>query len=399
VIEQKQPRKDGDQIPTVRKVTASLLTNTTNALTSLRILGSSVAQPGWLNDDEPFPADEVIATVSGLIHIPSFVAGEPSTLAPTPQFFSPNVMSYKFDAGAECPNWTSFLKSLWPDDRQSIECLQEWFGYLLLPDTRQHKLLLLIGPPRSGKGTIGRTLKSLIGERNLASPTLSSLTGNFGLWPLLGKTVALIPEARIGRNADAIAIVERLLSISGEDPQDVHRKNLPTLCGIKLSARFVLMTNELPSLRDSSGAFVNRVVLLRTTQSWLAKEDKQLDSRLQSEMPGILNWAINGWQRLQERGQFLQPDSGTELVSDLNDLSSPVSQFVRDMCMVGPEFETSISELFAAWKVWCDEHGREQPGTRETFGKNLRAKLPGLSVKNRRTPEGRERAYNGIGLR
>lgn len=238
------------------------------------------------------------------------------------------------------------------------------------------------------------------GERNLSSPTLSSLAGPFGLWPLLGKSVALIPEARLGHNSDAISIVERLLSISGEDPQDIHRKNLPTISGVKLAVRFVMMTNELPSLRDSSGAFANRVVMLRTTRSWLGKEDKQLDARLQHELPGILNWSIEGWQRLQQRGHFRQPDSGRDLLADLNDLTSPVSQFVREKCIVGPEFSTSIDDLFAAWRQWCDEHGRDHPGTRETFGKDLRAKFTSLSVAQPRTDSGgRVRVYNGIGLR
>lgn len=396
---EKPPKEDGT-LPTATKVTTGLLTNAMGVLSSLTLLPCTTAQPSWLDHADPFPADEVLATKSALIHLPSLVAGSPSTLPPTPQFFSAGVVDYGFDPNAGCPEWHKFLESIWPDDPQSADSLQEWFGYLLLPDTRQHKLLILIGPPRSGKGTIARTLKGLIGKRNLASPTLSSLAGQFGLWPLLGKTVALIPEARLGHKADAIAVVERLLSISGEDPQDVDRKNLPTIAGAKLSVRFVLMTNELPNLRDSSGAFVNRVVLLRTTRSWLGKEDKQLDARLQCELPGILNWAIGGWQRLEERGWFLQPDSGRELLSDLDDLVSPISQFVRETCIVGPEFATPIDVLFVEWRKWCEQHGRQHPGTRETFGKDLRAKLPGLKVSQPRTNTGeRIRVYNGIVLR
>ncbi len=398
--ELKRPREDDEKPPTVRKVTTGLLANAMTALSSVCILSATIRQPSWLTEEELFPASEVLATQTGLIHIPSLVAGKPSTLPPTPQFFSAGCVDYGFDAEAECPMWQAFLQSLWPDDLQSVEALQEWFGYLLLPDTRQHKLLTLIGPPRSGKGTIARVLKGVIGERSLASPTLSSLAGPFGLWPLNGKTVALIPEARLGRNADAIAVVERLLSISGEDPQDVHRKNLPTITGVKLATRFVLMTNELPNLRDSSGAFSNRVVLLRTTQSWLGKEDTKLGSRLQHELPGILNWSIEGWQRLQERGHFLQPDSGRELLADLTDLASPVSQFIRERCAVGPEFSCDIDDLFASWRNWCEEHGREHAGTQQTFGRDLRAKLPGLAVTQPRTDSGgRIRSYNGIGLR
>lgn len=398
--ELQQPREDDEKPPTVRMVTIGLLANTMTALSSMCILPSTITQPSWLTEEELFSAAEVIATQTALIHIPSLVAAKPSTLQPTPQFFSAGCVDYGFDAEAECPTWQAFLKSLWPDDPQTIESLQDWFGYLSLPDVRQHKILILVGPPRSGKGVIGRTLKGVIGERSLASPTLSSLAGPFGLWPLNGKTVALIPEARLGRNADAVSVVERLLSISGEDPQDIHRKNLPTITGVKLATRFILMTNELPNLRDSSGAFSNRIILLRTTQSWLGKEDKQLDARLQRELPGILNWAIEGWQRLQERGHFRQPDTGRELLAELADLTSPVSQFIRERCAVGPEFSCDIDDLFASWRNWCEEHGREHAGTQQTFGRDLRSKLPGLAVTQPRTDSGgRIRSYNGIGLR
>ena len=57
---------------------------------------------------------------------------------------------------------------------------------------------MMVGPKRSGKGTIARVLRKLIGERNVAGPTLSSLGGPFGLQPLLGKSGAIISDARQG---------------------------------------------------------------------------------------------------------------------------------------------------------------------------------------------------------
>jgi putative DNA primase/helicase len=87
--------------------------------------------------------------------------------------------------------------SVWPEDRESIDTLQEWFGYTLLPDTSQHKILTVVGPPRSGKGTIARTHQSVLGAGNVASPTLGSLADQFGLQGLIGKTLAIISDARL----------------------------------------------------------------------------------------------------------------------------------------------------------------------------------------------------------
>jgi hypothetical protein len=94
---------------------------------------------------------------------------------------------------------------------------------LLTPDTRQQKMMLLVGPKRSGKGTIGRVLKALHGEDSVAAPTLASLGTNFGLWPLIGRIAAsvIIGDARLGGRSDIAQIVERLLSITVDGV--VHR--------------------------------------------------------------------------------------------------------------------------------------------------------------------------------
>jgi putative DNA primase/helicase len=391
--------KGKKQDPVCNKVTTSLVGNVLQAAMSERLLEGEVDQPSWIGEEMPFPANETLATASGLLHLPSLFAGDEALLPPTPQFFSTNAVPYRFEPNADCPEWLKFLDTLWPDDPKSIEVLQEWFGYCLLADTRHHKLLMLLGPPRSGKGTIGRVLRAVIGEQNLASPTLASLAGPFGLWPLVGKLVAMIADARLSGRADGVAVVERLLSISGEDPQNVDRKNLPTLAGIRLPVRFVILTNELPNMRDASGALTTRLILLRLTVSFVGKEDRGLEKRLLNELPGILNWSICGLQRLNARGYFEQPDSGRELLDDLEELASPIGAFIQDRCLVGPEYSIRAADLFAEWRSWCEAHGRDHPGTCESLGKDLRAAVPNLRRTKPRVDGLRVPTYYGVGLR
>jgi putative DNA primase/helicase len=59
--------------------------------------------------------------------------------------------------------WLDFLNDLWPDDAESIDTLQEIAGYLLTARTDLQKFFMIIGPPRSGKGTIIRVLTALLG--------------------------------------------------------------------------------------------------------------------------------------------------------------------------------------------------------------------------------------------
>ena len=141
---------------------------------------------------------------------------------------------------------------MWGDDETAIALLQEYFGYVLCGRLDMQKMLMLIGPTRSGKGTIARVLTKLMGgRRNVAGPTLASMSTNFGLSPLIGKPLAIISDARLG-NVPSHTVVERLLSITGEDPLDIDRKYREHWTG-KLPTRFVVMTNELPKFSDSSG--------------------------------------------------------------------------------------------------------------------------------------------------
>lgn len=276
--------------------------------------------------------------------------------------------------------------------------MQEWFGYSLTCDTRQQKMLVVVGPKRSGKGTIARVQRKLIGLQNVAGPTLASLSSNFGLWPLLGKTLAIISDARLSGRTDQSIVVERLLSISGEDALTVDRKCLEPVT-VKLATRLMMLTNELPRLSDASQALASRMILLRLTRSFYGREDLSLTDKLLTELPGILLWAIEGWWRLQERGHFVQPDSALELLGELNDLSSPISAFVRDRCVVGPAYRTPVDDLFAAWRTWCEANGRKEAGTIQTFGRDLLAALPQIRRVRPQVGDERYRGYEGIGLR
>jgi putative DNA primase/helicase len=384
--------------PVAKKVTTRLKADVAGALAGMCALPSTLEHPAWLGD-APFPAGEVLCCKNTLIHLPSWADGQPCLHSLTPSFFSPNALDYDFFEQTAAPEiWLHFLSELWPDDPEAIDTLQEWFGYCLLPDTTLQKILLILGPTRSGKGTIARVLRALIGEDNTAAPTLSSLGTNFGLQPLLGKTLAVVSDARLSGRSDIAAVVERLLAISGEDAQTVDRKNKSAVT-TKLLVRFLVISNELPRLNDSSGALVGRLVILRQTRSWYGKEDKTLTRRLLGELPGILLWAMGGWKRLRDRGHFVQPGSSAKLVQEMHDLSSPTGAFLRECCEVAAGYEIQVKELFDRWKLWCDEKGRKEHGTEPVFGRDLRSVVPLLETRQRRTSAGVVRFYEGVRLK
>ena len=100
-----------------------------------------------------------------------------------------------------------------------------------------------------------------------------------------------------------------------------------------------------------------------------------------------------------ERGYFLQPRSSAEAIQEMEDLGSPISAFLRERCVVAPGRQVDAELLFVQWGEWCVTQGREHPGTVQSFGRDLRAAVPGLRVSQPRQTGGkRSRVYEGVGL-
>jgi putative DNA primase/helicase len=354
-------------------------------------LPTSTPIPSWLKagTNHP-PPQELLACPSFLFHLPT-----QTTLTRTPSYFTLNAL--EFDAEPQAPPpaaWLGFLHQLFDGDVQSLDLLQEWFGYCLTSDTSQQKMLFMYGPKRSGKGTVARVLSHLIGLGNVCGPTTSSLAGDFGLQPLIGKSLAVVSDARFSGEKIAI-VVERLLTISGEDIVSIDRKFLPSL-SMQLGTRFMFLSNELPRLNDASGALAGRFLILRLTQSFYGREDPQLTNKLLAELPGILNWSIEGWKRLRERGHFVMPQSAEEAVRELDELSAPIKAFLSQRCVVGAGHRVWVDDLYAAWCAWSLQEGRQKPSTKPVFGRDLAAALPEV---NRRRGADQQPFYEGLDLK
>jgi len=235
------------------------IANVIDVLAAIVHLSEDVAMPAWV-DGAGYDA-LLVSTANGLLDV-----GRRDLLPHTPLFWNATSVPFEYDPDAPKPTrWLTFLNELWPSDTASVEALQEWFGYVISGRTDFHKILLLVGPTRAGKGVISRILGALVGDANVAGPTLSSLNGDFGLAPLLGKTLAVVSDARLnGRGAHTV--VERLLSISGEDSLTVNRKYREQWTG-KLPTRIMVCSNEVPQLGDASAAIAGRFVPLMLTRS------------------------------------------------------------------------------------------------------------------------------------
>ncbi len=360
------------------------------ALGSIIILPDDTHQPSWLDHRN---SGTIIAVGNGLLDLVS------RDLYPhTPYFFNQTCVPFAYEPRAAKPQqWLNFLNALWPQDEDSINLLAEWCGYVISGRTDLHKIMLMVGPTRGGKGVIARVLRQLVGKENVAGPTLHSLSGDFGMAPLIGKPLAIISDARLS-GKDGNIVVERLLSISGEDTLTVNRKFRDQWTG-KLPSRLHVISNELPKLGDASAAIVGRIILLPLSQSWLGKEDYDLELRLHSELSGILNWCLSGLQRLsiENKNRFTRLTAAEDMVNVMRDLASPVAAFVREKCEVRINKEIEVGLLFEAFKLWCDANNYPK-SPMPVFARDLRAAVGSIRVRMPGT-HNRVRVYTGIDLR
>lgn len=391
---------DGDEARTVPlKVTSRIVSETIAALNDARRarVPSTARLPFALAGYTGPDPVAVLVVKNGVVHL------ETGRLYPkSPFLFATSGSSATFDPTATCPEWEKFQVSIFTDDDgvtdwESIRLLQMWVGYLLTLDTSQQKILLLLGPRRSGKGTIARTVTALLGDGNVAAPTLSSLQGPFGLASLVGKSLAIVGDARVGK--DPATVTERLLSISGEDAITVDRK-FRNAIDVRLSTRIAIITNELPYLADASGALASRFSIIETRRSFLGAEDHELEQRLLGELPGILNWAIAGWRDLQRAGRLPTPARAVELQDEMERLGSPIKGFAADQLVFGPGHEVEVGSVYESWKSWCHENGKRDAGRREVFGRSLHAAYPAIKTTQKTLPNGnRPRVYVGLTLK
>ena len=351
--------------------------------------------PVWLDGygvNRP-EANKLVSLKNGLFHL------EDNILLPhSLGFYTQNSLPFAYDPLAECPIWLRFLNDVWPDDQESIDCLQEIFGYILSGDTFQQKFFNIIGPRRSGKGTINKVLVELLGQHNTVAPELGELCDTFGLQPWLGKLLASFTDAR-APDRDRGSVVSQLLRIVGGDTVTINRKNKEAWNGY-LPTRIVIYSNEVLQLTESSNALTGRMIVLKMSKSFYGKEDTALSTKLMGELSGIFNWAMVGLHRRLERGAyFVQPQTGKELLETMEEMSNPIGSFIEDVLEYDEFSDVEKDYVFICFKRWATKHGLN-PGNDLSFKRRFLAATQDKGVASTATRiEGkRQHKYTGIKL-
>jgi putative DNA primase/helicase len=297
----------------------------------------------------------------------------------SPARFNLTSLPFPYDEHAPAPKrWLRFLGEVIDDD-ESIALLAEWFGYVISGNTDVQRLMFIFGPPRSGKGTIVRTLEALLGgPREVATPTSDALMTNFGLSTIIGKALAVVQDANFTGRGGSV-VVERLKTLTGGDTVQIDRKNRDPWVG-RPSARWMLVSNEILGLVDPSRALLRRILgPIETVYEHSDEEiDVHLDEVLAGEACSILSWALDGYDRVRESGQFTEPRTARSVRAEIAQAMSPVTGFVDDVVeTIGcPKTEdcpkTPATVVYARYRAWCEDTGHLAMNAPK-FGRDLKS--------------------------
>jgi putative DNA primase/helicase len=367
-------------------------------------LGVECQPPMWL--DPRKPATEMIVFQNGIVNV---LTGEMQPLSH--RLWAHSALGFDWRPEAGCPAWRQFLENVFPGDTESAEFLEEWMGYCMTEETKFQKGAMLVGPKRSGKGTICHVLRQMVGDGSYVGLSFNTWAASENSREcLVGKRVGVFADVRFkpgrayGQSFDPGGIghvsSELLLNIIGEDTVTIGRKYKGPWHG-QLRLKLMLISNEVPNLNDAGGVLPSRFVKLRFGVSFFGREDVNLRARLEGELSGIAARCVRAYQRLCERGKLIQPRSAEALEQAVLASSDPFAAMALECFAADAEGSVSKTIAYNRFEAWCRANGRidmSRNTPANKFGAKLQA-LPGFEHISTWRPHGGPRSWSGLRLK
>jgi putative DNA primase/helicase len=368
-------------------VTGALVNNTMAAVAAEVMVPDSIEQPSWLVSGRD--SHEMLAATNGLI---SLSGNEAGTLQPhSPEWFSSVCVPYDYDPHATCPTWQRFLNEVLENDSERIAILQEWFGYALTPDTSLHKFVVMEGEGANGKSVVLDVLEAMLGQENVSHVPLEVFGERFQLTMTLNKLANIAPE--VDEHAKPNEGV--LKQFVAGDRMYFDRKGIGGV-DAKPTARLMLATNSRPAFDDRSWGLWRRMIYLpfRVTIA-PDKQNRELGTQLKGELAGILNWALQGRERLYRQRRFTTSAVCEAAVTDYRNESNPTKEFLRESCEFDATKSTRVDALYQAYLYWIKLNGQKALNN-AVFGREVKKVYPRVEKKRPTILGKREWVYAGL---
>jgi putative DNA primase/helicase len=295
---------------------------------------------------------------------------------------------------ADCPLWLKFLNETFGEDVEMIRFLQQWAGYCLTGDTREHALLFGIGDGGNGKGVFLNTISGIMKDYAVAATMQTFIASSqerhsTELAMLRGARLVTASETERGRGwAEA-----RIKALTGGDPitcRFMRQDDFTYTPQFKLT----IVGNHKPELRTVDAATRRRYNIIPFNRKPLVV-DRQLNLKLMGEAPAILRWMIDGCLDWQQNG-LVRPQSVIDATNEYFADQDNLSRWIAESCDCDPGNKyksATATELYLSWKNFMQSAG-EEPGTQKSFADRLLTAGKGILAK--RTKQGM--LYLGIRL-
>ena len=324
------------------KPTNSLLSSVTE-LTRVKV---SISDDAW--DADP----DTLVCKSGALRISTRELRTHSR-----DHYATSAAPYDYDPKATPVVWHYFLNNTVVSAKAF---LQEFAGYALTTDMAQELALWLFGPPGSGKSTFLAGLQAMLGHRAGLLGLAEIERNRFALADLPGKTLVVASE----QPSSYMASTNVLNQIISGEPLQVERKYRDPVT-IVPRCKIAWAMNELPRVADANSGLFRRVKVVKFPVLPPDERDPEIKRDIEGEGAGILNWALEGLERLQKRGCFKVPEGVEEATAQFRENNDVPALFVADKCLVDADVREKASQLYSEYRQWCEDNGhRPQSSTR-----------------------------------
>ena len=294
-------------------------------------------------------------------------------------------------ATSDCPVWKRFLAEACAQDFELIRFLQQWAGYSLTGDVREHALVFGYGPGGNGKSVFLNTVAGVMADYAVTAPADTFTASLHDRHPT---DLAMLRGARLVAASETEQnrawAESRIKQLTGGDPVTARfmRRDFFTF---QPEFKLFVVGNHQPSLVNVDDAARRRINIVPFVTK-PARPDLQLEQKLRQEWPAILQWMIEGCLDWQKNG-LIRPSCVMAATSEYFDDQDTFDQWLGDECEVkigNERIREASASLFRSWTRYAQAAG-EKPGSKKAFGSTLKKRFPPFR-------EGKLRGFKGLRL-
>lgn len=319
----------------------------------LKQVKSLVQSDLFAPDDTMDSNHEMINLDNGIYHL-----GKNVLYPHDPSHHITTILPFAYDPKATCPTWQRYLRSTFvledgTHDAEMAALVQEAMGYSLTTSVVHHVMFWCYGDGSNGKGTLFYVIKELLGSGRMELNVNSFSHNHYQLANLAGKRAATSAEVN---NADKLAEDATIKALVAGDPVGVRMINQKPF-EMQPTVKLWWSMNKLPPIDETSEGVWRRIRIIPFARKFSEREQVlDLKERLDKELPGIFNWALEGLQRIRSTGIISIPKRAEEVKDKYQRESNIVQVFVEDMCKRGAEYSVARPEFYREFKKWSIEN-------------------------------------------